>query len=119
MYALERKKEGADEEEEEEEEYDAVEYPQRVGRQKHVLDIEIQFSDSRRSVGSRGGRGGRGARGDRANGRGYGNRGPPRGNGPDAPGEVRTVSILLIFLDHSFNFWNTVVSYHLMRLFSP
>ncbi|XP_032679183.1 plasminogen activator inhibitor 1 RNA-binding protein-like isoform X4 [Odontomachus brunneus] len=77
MYALEKKKEGADEEEEEEEEYDAaVEYPQRVGRQKRVLGIEIQFSDSRRGSGGRG-RGGRG-RGDRVNGRGYGNRGTPR-----------------------------------------
>lgn len=77
MYALERKKEGADEEDEEEEEYDAaVEYPQRVGRQKRVLGIEIQFSDSRRGSGGRG-RGGRG-RGDRVNGRGYGNRGTPR-----------------------------------------
>ena len=38
-------------------EYDAAEYPQRVGRQKHLLDIDIHFADSRR--GSRGrGRGG-------------------------------------------------------------
>ncbi|XP_014213295.1 plasminogen activator inhibitor 1 RNA-binding protein isoform X2 [Copidosoma floridanum] len=78
MYALERKKEGADDEDEEEEEYDAAEYPQRVGRQKHVLDIEINFNDSRRSGGGRGGRGGRG--GNRMNGRGFGGRGggPPR-----------------------------------------
>lgn len=73
MYALERKKENADDEDEEEEEYDAAEYPQRVGRQKHVLDIEINFTDSRRSAGGRGGRGGRG--GYRMNGRGFGNRG--------------------------------------------
>ncbi|KAJ9584962.1 hypothetical protein L9F63_020692, partial [Diploptera punctata] len=45
MYAL-KKKEG-EEEEEEEEEYDASEYPQRVGRQKHLLDIDIHFADSR------------------------------------------------------------------------
>lgn len=78
MYALERKKEGHEEEEEEEEEYDAAaEYPQRVGRQKRVLGIEIQFSDSRRGSGGRG-RGGRGGRGDRVNGRGFGNRGAPR-----------------------------------------
>ncbi|XP_058804859.1 SERPINE1 mRNA-binding protein 1-like isoform X2 [Phymastichus coffea] len=76
MYALERKKEGEAEEDEDDEEYDAAEYPQRVGRQKHVLDIEIQFSDSRRSGG--GGRG-RVGRGGRAPGRGFGNRGPPRG----------------------------------------
>lgn len=77
MYALEKKKEGAEEDEEDEEEYDAAaEYPQRVGRQKRVLGIEIQFSDSRRVVGGRGR--GRGGRGERANGRGYGNRGAPR-----------------------------------------
>ncbi|XP_044590464.1 plasminogen activator inhibitor 1 RNA-binding protein-like isoform X2 [Cotesia glomerata] len=76
MYALEKKKEGAEEEDDEEEEYDAAaEYPQRVGRQKRVYEIEIQFSDSRRGAGGRGGRGGRG-RGDRMNGRGFGgNRG--------------------------------------------
>ncbi|CAK9800600.1 Plasminogen activator inhibitor 1 RNA-binding protein [Anthophora quadrimaculata] len=76
MYALQKKKEGAEEEEEEEEEYDAAaEYPQRVGRQKRVLGIEIQFSDSRRGSGGRGrGRG----RGERANSRGFGNRGAPR-----------------------------------------
>ena len=91
MYALEKKKEGTEEEEEEEEDYDvAAEYPQRVGRQKHVLDIDIQFSDSRRGGSGRGGRGGRGARGDRPGGdrRGFGgNRGPPRGDA--APGETR------------------------------
>ncbi|KMQ86965.1 plasminogen activator inhibitor 1 rna-binding protein [Lasius niger] len=78
MYALEKKKEGNEEEDEEEEDYDAAaEYPQRVGRQKRVLGIEIQFSDSRRGSGGRG-RGGRG-RGDRMNGgRGFGNRGAPR-----------------------------------------
>lgn len=74
MYALEKKNE---EEDDEEEEYDAAaEYPQRVGRQKRVLGIEIQFSDSRRGSGGRG-RGNRG-RGDRVNGRGFGNRGAPR-----------------------------------------
>ncbi|XP_014222838.1 plasminogen activator inhibitor 1 RNA-binding protein-like isoform X1 [Trichogramma pretiosum] len=76
MYALEKKKED-NEDEEEEEEYDATEYPQRVGRQKHLLDIDIQFSDSRRSAGGRGGRGGRG-RGERSGGRGGFNRGPVR-----------------------------------------
>lgn len=80
MYALERKKEGSDEEEEAEEEFDAAaEFPQRAGRQKRVLGIEIQFSDSRRGSGGRG-RGGRGGRGERANGRGFGNRGAPRDN---------------------------------------
>nr|XP_034181489.1 plasminogen activator inhibitor 1 RNA-binding protein-like [Osmia lignaria] len=83
MYALEKKKEGAEEDDDEEEEYDAAaEYPQRVGRQKHVLGIEIQFSDSRRGAGGRGrGRG----RGDRANGRGFGNRGAPRDGEPRGP----------------------------------
>lgn len=93
MYALEKKKEGVDDDEEDEEDYDAtVEYPQRVGRQKRVYDIEIQFSDSRRGAGGRGGRGGRGNRGDRANGRGFGgNRGgPPRDVGAT---ETRTVAV--------------------------
>ncbi|XP_076294641.1 uncharacterized protein LOC143215917 isoform X1 [Lasioglossum baleicum] len=81
MYALQKKKEGGEDDDDDEEEYDAAaEYPQRVGRQKRVLGIEIQFSDSRRGAGGRGkGRGGRG--GERgANGRGFGgNRGgPPR-----------------------------------------
>ena len=90
MYALEKKKEG-EEEDEEEEDYDvATEYPQRVGRQKRVFDIDIQFSDSRRGGGGRGGRGGRGARSDRANGRGFGNRGTPRDAEPRGP----AVSIL-------------------------
>lgn len=79
MYALEKKKEGVDDDEDDEEEYDAAaEYPQRVGRQKRVLGIEIQFSDSRRGAGGRGR--GRGRGGERANGRGFGggNRGGPR-----------------------------------------
>ncbi|GLV43044.1 vasa intronic gene [Carabus blaptoides fortunei] len=46
MYELSKKKEG-EEEESDDEEYDASEYPQRVGRQKHVLDIDIHFNDSR------------------------------------------------------------------------
>ncbi|XP_012278169.1 plasminogen activator inhibitor 1 RNA-binding protein isoform X2 [Orussus abietinus] len=92
MYALEKKKEGAEEEDEEEEDYDvAAEYPQRVGRQKRVLDIEFQFSDSRRGSGGRGSRGGRGGRGERANSRGFGNRGPPREGDPRAtPSAVQT-----------------------------
>ncbi|XP_051157147.1 plasminogen activator inhibitor 1 RNA-binding protein-like isoform X2 [Leptopilina boulardi] len=86
MYALEKKKEG-EEEDEDDEEYDATEYPQRVGRQKRVFDIDIQFSDNRRGGSGRGGRGGRGGRSDRANGgRGFGNRGgAPRDTEPRAP----------------------------------
>lgn len=51
------------------EEYDASEYPQRVGRQKHLLDIDIHFNDARRSGGGRGPRGPRagGPRGNRNN----------------------------------------------------
>ncbi|KAG7207102.1 hypothetical protein KM043_000979 [Ampulex compressa] len=91
MYALEKKKEGAEEEEEEEEEYDAAaEYPQRVGRQKRVLGIEIQFSDSRRGFGGRG-RAGRGGRGERANGRGFGNRGVSRDAGEPRGPVLQTV----------------------------
>ncbi|GLG93556.1 hypothetical protein R5R35_003956 [Gryllus longicercus] len=69
MYEL--KKKDGEEEEEEEEEYDASEYPQRVGRQKHLLDIDIHFADSRR--GSRG----RGRGGLRGTGRGRGTGAPP------------------------------------------
>lgn len=94
MYAL-KKKEG-EEEEEEEEEYDAAEYPQRVGRQKHLLDIDIHFADSRRGSRGRGrggprGRGGlRGAGGTSRNGapgsRGGGS-GDARGPGSRDRGE--------------------------------
>ncbi|XP_034935884.1 plasminogen activator inhibitor 1 RNA-binding protein-like isoform X1 [Chelonus insularis] len=93
MYALEKKKEGAEEDDDEEEEYDAAaEYPQRVGRQKRVYDIEIQFSDSRRGAGGRGGRGGRGNRGDRPNGRGFGNRGgAPRDESRSSDVKIPTV----------------------------
>ncbi|XP_072402552.1 uncharacterized protein [Diabrotica undecimpunctata] len=73
MFEL-RKKE-KDEEDTDEEEYDASEYPQRVGRQKHLLDIEIQFNDSVRRGGGRG-------RGQRSGGpRGGGNRGGSSGGG--------------------------------------
>lgn len=54
--------------ESDEEEYDASEYPQRVGRQKHLLDIDIHFNDARRSGGTGRGRGPRaGPRGNRNN----------------------------------------------------
>jgi len=57
-------------------EYDAADYPQRVGRQKHVLDIEFVFGDTRR-----GGRG-RGRGSPRGMGRGRMDpRGPPRDRG--------------------------------------
>lgn len=106
MYALERKKEGAEEDDEEEEEYDAAaEYPQRVGRQKRVLGIEIQFSDSRRGSGGRG-RGGRG-RGDRMNGRGYGgNRGAPRDG--DSRGSVN-IFHLFSYIFKIFTYSNYVI----------
>lgn len=79
--------------ESDDEEYDAAEYPQRVGRQKHVLDIDIQFNDNRRAAG--GGRGGRGQRpgGNRGGdsggrgGDGIGSRGSSaRGRGGDSGG---------------------------------
>ncbi|XP_014256726.1 plasminogen activator inhibitor 1 RNA-binding protein-like isoform X2 [Cimex lectularius] len=62
MYALQKKKDGDDEEEEEEyvskmQEYESCEYPQRVGRQKHILDIDIHFKDTRGGVRGRGNRG--------------------------------------------------------------
>lgn len=87
MYAL-KKKEG-EEEEDDEEEYDASEYPQRVGRQKHLLDIDIHFADSRRGTRGRGRGGMRGA-GRAGSGRGgpgrMGGSGPPRVGGAGPPG---------------------------------
>lgn len=63
MYALRKKKE---EEDDEDEEYEYIEIPQRVGRQRHVLDIDIRYKDSRGSNTGRGGRG-RGRGGFRGN----------------------------------------------------
>lgn len=57
-------------------EYDASDYPQRVGRQKHLLDIDIHFTDSRRGTRGRGRGGPRGG--------GGGGRGGPRGVGGPA-----------------------------------
>lgn len=90
MYELNKKKEG-EEDDSDEEDYDVTaEYPQRVGRQKHVLDINIHFSDRRVGGGGRGGRGGR--PGGNAGGRGTRGAGPGRGEGRGgreerAPGE--------------------------------
>nr|CAH7751821.1 unnamed protein product [Callosobruchus chinensis] len=101
MYEL-RKKENEEksfDQESSEEEYDASEYPQRVGRQKHILDIDIQFNDSRRpGVGGGRGRGGggRGGAGGPRGGRGGGGgggrpEGAPRegGRGPQGPNRER------------------------------
>ena len=71
MYELSKKGEGDDDDEDDE--YEVAEYPQRVGRQKHVLDIDIHFSDARR--------GGRGGRGAGRGGRGRGGPGGERGGG--------------------------------------
>lgn len=72
--------------ESEEEEYDAAEYPQRVGRQKHLLDIDIQFNDTRRPGGGRG-RGQRSApRGNRGGNRGGGTGGSTGGGTAGATG---------------------------------
>lgn len=71
MYELSKKGEGDDDDEDDE--YELAEYPQRVGRQKHVLDIDIHFSDARR--------GGRGSRGGGRGGRGRGGPGGERGGG--------------------------------------
>jgi plasminogen activator inhibitor 1 RNA-binding protein len=70
MYALNKKANAEDDDEDDE--YELAEYPQRVGRQKHLLDIDIHFSDARR--------GGRGRGGGRGGGRGRG--GGPRPTGP-------------------------------------
>lgn len=75
-------------------EYDASEYPQRVGRLKHVLDIEVVFGDNRR-----GGRGrGRGMGRGMGRGRGMGGVGGPIGEGgprgsPREFGDSTSVSI--------------------------
>lgn len=67
-------------ESEEELEYDPAMYPQRVGRQQRVLDIQFNFNDGRRGGG--GGFGGRGRGGPRPGGpRNEGNRGPQGGSG--------------------------------------
>lgn len=60
-------------ESDEELEYDPAMYPQRVGRQKHLLDIEFHFNDGRR-----GGGGGMNRGGSRSGG-GGGRGGPPMG----------------------------------------
>jgi len=75
MYALNKKADAEDDDEDDE--YELAEYPQRVGRQKHLLEIDIHFSDARR--GGRGRGGGRGGRG-----RGGSGGGGPR---PPAPAE--------------------------------
>lgn len=66
MVQLERKKE-AGSDEDSDEEYDLVDYPQRVGRQKRVLGIEFTFTDAARRGGAGGPRG-------RGRGRGRGGR---------------------------------------------
>jgi len=58
MIALQNRKKKDDENSDDELEYDPSMYPQRVGRQKHVLDIEFHFNDGRRGGLNRG-RGGR------------------------------------------------------------
>lgn len=58
MIALQNRKKKDDDNSDDELEYDPSMYPQRVGRQKHVLDIEFHFNDGRRGGLNRG-RGGR------------------------------------------------------------
>jgi len=68
-YAYKKEKETHEDDEDEEHEL----YPQRVNRQKRLMDIEINFADASRGgpAGGRGGRGGpRGGRGDRRGGGG-------------------------------------------------
>lgn len=61
-------------ESEDELEYDPAMYPQRVGRQQRVLDIQFNFNDGRRLGGF--------------GGRGRGGRGGPRNNAGGAPREA-------------------------------
>ncbi|CAG2056762.1 unnamed protein product, partial [Timema podura] len=77
-------------------EYDASDYPQRVGRQKHLLDIDIHFADTRRGTRSRGRGGPRAGGGGGSRGGGVG---PTRGNitpglrGAISGGETRQTNI--------------------------
>nr|CAD7198447.1 unnamed protein product [Timema douglasi] len=101
MYALNKKKEGEEEEDEEDVrylvEYDASDYPQRVGRQKHLLDIDIHFADTRRGTRSRGRGGPRAGGGGGSRGGGVG---PTRGNitpglrGAISGGETRQTNVV-------------------------
>jgi len=68
MVVLNKKKEGGDSEEEFE--YDPSLYPQRVGRLQRIVDIQFNFSDSRRSNGGSGGFGRGRGRGPRPGGGG-------------------------------------------------
>lgn len=77
MYVLDKKREGNESELEEELEFDISDYPQRVGRQKHILDIQFTFNDARRGGGT--GRGWGRGRGGRGQGRGFANRGERAG----------------------------------------
>lgn len=74
-------------ESEEELEYDPAMYPQRVGRQQRVLDIQFNFNDGRRGGGASNFNG-RGRNGPRGGGpRNEGNRGPQQ-NGPQGAGNA-------------------------------
>ncbi len=71
-------------------------YPQRVNRQRHLMDIEINFGEANRGGGTSGGRGGRGGprggrdrpRGERRGGAGGGRGGPGGQGGPGGPGQT-------------------------------
>ncbi|XP_037526578.1 plasminogen activator inhibitor 1 RNA-binding protein isoform X1 [Rhipicephalus sanguineus] len=83
MYVLKKKITDEDGEEEEEEESEDEDEYMRRGRQRQVVDIEINFADQRRGRGGRGGRGmGRGGPGRGSFG---GPRGPPREGGERPP----------------------------------
>lgn len=117
MYELNKKKE--EEEESDEEDFDAAaEYPQRVGRQKHVLDINIHFNDRRVGGGGRGrggrtGRGGRGGTGGAGRGadreRAPGERPPQRNyrSGQDSDQVSSTINSVILTLKNSIFFWPT------------
>ncbi|XP_037288030.2 uncharacterized protein LOC119180980 [Rhipicephalus microplus] len=84
MYVLKKKISDEDGEEEEEEESEDEDEYMRRGRQRQVVDIEINFADQRRGRGGRGGRGmGRGGPGRGSF--GGGPRGPPREGGERPP----------------------------------
>ncbi|XP_067003977.1 SERPINE1 mRNA-binding protein 1-like [Anabrus simplex] len=53
MYALKKKTERS-EDQDDEDDYNIWDFPQRAGRQKYLLDIDIQFSDARLGIRNRG-----------------------------------------------------------------
>lgn len=117
MIAIEKKKK--EDEDDEDIEYDASMYPQRVGRQKHVLDIEFHFNDGRRGGLGRGrgrarglpGGSGRAANNNAVTAYGPRNRNPggerrDRRSGDDGPREGNERRERFVSLKNCIHFYN-------------